>query len=114
MLTSDGRKLSKITDGGSKYIVLATDGEPDTCPGTCVGPTCPVPDRPGWPRDPQCGQDRSVAAVQEAFKQGIKGSRLVSIPEAGHMVIAEKTARVVEAIAGFCDRTTDDGRRTTD
>ena len=33
------------------------------------------------------------------FKKGIKGAQLVSIPEAGHMVIAEKTAAVVEAIS---------------
>ena len=32
------------------------------------------------------------------FKKGIKGAELVSIPEAGHMVIAEKTAAVVEAV----------------
>ena len=32
------------------------------------------------------------------FKKGIKGAELVSIPEAGHMVIVEKTAQVVEAI----------------
>jgi pimeloyl-ACP methyl ester carboxylesterase len=33
-----------------------------------------------------------------AFKKGIAGARLVSIPEAGHMVIVEKTAQVVDAI----------------
>ena len=32
------------------------------------------------------------------FKKGIKGAELVSIPEAGHMVIVEKTPAVVEAI----------------
>ena len=32
------------------------------------------------------------------FKKGIAGSELVSIPEAGHMVILEKTPAVVEAI----------------
>lgn len=32
------------------------------------------------------------------FKKGIVGSELVSIPEAGHMVIVEKTPAVVEAI----------------
>lgn len=32
------------------------------------------------------------------FKKGIKGAELVSIPEAGHMVIVEKTAAVVEAV----------------
>lgn len=35
------------------------------------------------------------------FKTRIAGARLVSIPEAGHMVILEKTAQVVEAIAGL-------------
>jgi pimeloyl-ACP methyl ester carboxylesterase len=33
------------------------------------------------------------------FKKGIAGAELVSIPEAGHMVIVEKTQAVVEAIA---------------
>ena len=33
-----------------------------------------------------------------AFKKGIKGAELVSIPEAGHMVIVEQIAAVVEAI----------------
>ena len=32
------------------------------------------------------------------FKKGLAGSELVSIPEAGHMVIVEKTPAVVEAI----------------
>jgi pimeloyl-ACP methyl ester carboxylesterase len=34
-----------------------------------------------------------------AFKKGIAGAELVSIPEAGHMVMLEKTAQVVEAIS---------------
>lgn len=34
----------------------------------------------------------------EAFRAGIAGSELVVIPEAGHMVPLEQTARVVEAI----------------
>ena len=33
------------------------------------------------------------------FKKGIAGAQLVSIPEAGHMVIMEKTAAVVDAIS---------------
>jgi pimeloyl-ACP methyl ester carboxylesterase len=33
------------------------------------------------------------------FKKGIAGSQLVSIPEAGHMVIVEKTQAVADAIA---------------
>jgi pimeloyl-ACP methyl ester carboxylesterase len=36
-----------------------------------------------------------------AFKKGISGSSLVSIPEAGHMVILEKTAAVAEAITAL-------------
>ena len=64
--------LGRVADPGPKYILLATDGEPDTCPGTCVGKQCPVPDRAAWPRNPQCGQDRSIAAVQAAFAKGIK------------------------------------------
>jgi pimeloyl-ACP methyl ester carboxylesterase len=34
-----------------------------------------------------------------AFKKGIAGSQLVSIPEAGHMVIAEKPDAVAQAVA---------------
>jgi hypothetical protein len=40
---------------GPKYILLVTDGNPNTC---MVG-------------DPQCGQDQSVAAVQAAYTAGI-------------------------------------------
>jgi len=49
--------LGMVTDPGAKAIVLATDGEPDGC-----GPL----------RDPQCGQDDSVAAIQDAFTAGIR------------------------------------------
>ena len=43
--------------------------------------------------------DRLMPPVYaHAFKKGIAGAQLVSIPEAGHMVIVEKTAAVVEAI----------------
>jgi hypothetical protein len=64
-------ELEKVKEAGPKYIVLATDGEPDTCPGTCNG-NCAIGDRPGWPRDPNCGHDRSIAAVQAAFAKGIR------------------------------------------
>jgi len=63
--------LNQVTEPGLKFILLATDGEPDTCPGVCMG-TCPVADRPGWPRDPNCGQDKSISAVQAAFAKGIR------------------------------------------
>jgi hypothetical protein len=42
--------LGAFQEPGPKYILLVTDGQPDTC---------------GVP-DPQCGQDDAVAAVQEA------------------------------------------------
>jgi pimeloyl-ACP methyl ester carboxylesterase len=44
--------------------------------------------------------DRLIPPVYaQAFKKAIKGAELVSIPEAGHMLIWEKTARVADAIA---------------
>ena len=44
--------------------------------------------------------DRLIPPVYaHAFKKGIKGSELVSIPEAGHMAIVEQTAAVVEAVS---------------
>lgn len=43
--------------------------------------------------------DRLIPPVYaHGFKKGIKGSELVSIPEAGHMVIVEKTDAVAEAV----------------
>ena len=44
--------------------------------------------------------DKVVSPVYaQAFKRGISGAQLVSIPEAGHMVTWEKTAEVAAAIA---------------
>jgi pimeloyl-ACP methyl ester carboxylesterase len=44
--------------------------------------------------------DRLIPPIYaHAFKKGIADARLVSIPEAGHMVTLEKTAAVVEAIS---------------
>jgi len=45
----------KPVPDGPKYILLVTDGSPDTC----------------WSKDPQCGQDASIKAVQAAYAQGI-------------------------------------------
>jgi pimeloyl-ACP methyl ester carboxylesterase len=43
--------------------------------------------------------DRLISPTYaHAFKKGIADARLVSIPEAGHMVTLEKTAQVVEAV----------------
>jgi hypothetical protein len=40
---------------GPKFILLVTDGNPNTCKT----------------KDPQCGQDRSIKAIQDAYLQGI-------------------------------------------
>jgi len=48
--------LLAASPGAAKYIVLISDGAPDTCATP----------------NPQCGQDRSVSAVQEAFRAGIE------------------------------------------
>jgi pimeloyl-ACP methyl ester carboxylesterase len=46
--------------------------------------------------------DRLIPPVYgPAFQAGISGSRLVKIPEAGHMVVLEKPAAVAEAIASL-------------
>lgn len=47
--------LNDTTDAGPKYILLATDGNPNTCEAT----------------DPQCGQDRAIKAAQDAYAAGI-------------------------------------------
>ena len=46
--------------------------------------------------------DRLISPTYaHVFKRGIAGSRLISIPEAGHMVILEKPVAVVEAISSL-------------
>ncbi len=65
------RLLVAYKEEGPKFIVLATDGEPDTCPGTGSN-SGPVHLRSSFPRDPNCGHDESVAAVQAAFAMGIR------------------------------------------
>jgi hypothetical protein len=59
-------QLAAFTEFGPKFILLVTDGEPDTC-------TQP---------DPQCGQDQSIAAAQAAFSQGI-GTFAIGVGEIG-------------------------------
>lgn len=49
-------ELDALEVAGRKYIVLATDGEPDTCAEP----------------DPQNGQDESVAAAEAAYAAGIE------------------------------------------
>jgi pimeloyl-ACP methyl ester carboxylesterase len=46
--------------------------------------------------------DRMIPPVYgPAFETGIAGSRLVRVPEAGHMVILEKPGAIAEAVAAF-------------
>ncbi len=54
--------LNQFPEPGPKYLLLVTDGQPDTC----------------GVMDPQCGQDASVAAVQYARTMGI-GTFVVGI-----------------------------------
>ncbi len=61
--TPTGHALSRVTldllaepPEARKYILLFSDGAPDTCMTT----------------KPQCGQDRAVFAVQRAFRAGIE------------------------------------------
>ena len=49
-------ELAAYSEIGPKYILLVTDGEPDTCAHP----------------DPQCGQAESIAAVQAAHAEGIQ------------------------------------------
>ena len=57
---------------GPKFILLVTDGAPDTC----------------WAINPQCGQDAAIKAAQDAYAKGITtyvlgiGSVLASDPKA--------------------------------
>lgn len=55
-LTRVTRELLMTPDGARKFIFLFSDGAPDTCLTT----------------RPQCGQDRAVFAVQEAYRAGIE------------------------------------------
>jgi len=61
--TPTGHALNRVVpgllaevDSTEKYILLISDGAPDTCATT----------------NPQCGQDRAVFAVQQAFRAGIQ------------------------------------------
>nr|PZN29135.1 MAG: hypothetical protein DIU78_01035 [Pseudomonadota bacterium] len=65
---------------GPKYILLVTDGNPNTCRTL----------------DPQCGQDLSVKAVQEAWAQGI-GTFVVGI---GDIVTANTGCEAAQARCG--------------
>ncbi|HLV68423.1 MAG TPA: vWA domain-containing protein [Polyangiaceae bacterium] len=65
---------------GPKYILLVTDGNPNTCKTL----------------DPQCGQDLSVKAAQDAWAQGI-GTFVVGI---GDIVTTNTGCTVMQARCG--------------
>jgi hypothetical protein len=67
--------LAAVTDPGPKFIVLATDGDPDDCKQF----------------DPNCGQDEAVAATQAAYKQGI-GTFVIGISDDVHAVFLQDVA----------------------
>jgi hypothetical protein len=48
--------LLKFNVAGPKYLLVITDGDPDTCKNF----------------DPQCGQDLAIGAAQAAFTSGVK------------------------------------------
>lgn len=54
-VTAAYEALAALESAGNKYILLVTDGEPDTC-------TKP---------NPQCGQDPAIGAVQAAYAAGV-------------------------------------------
>lgn len=58
------RALQAFNEPGPKHILLATDGDPDTCA------------KP----DPQCGQDEAVSAAEDAFAAGI-GTFVIGISD---------------------------------
>jgi hypothetical protein len=55
-ITRVTKDLAAESQEARKYILLFSDGAPDTCSTT----------------KPQCGQDRAVFAVQEAFRAGVE------------------------------------------
>lgn len=56
--------LSGVTIEGPKYLLVVTDGEPDTCK---------VP-------NPQCGQDAAIGAAQAAYAAGIT-TYVIGLPD---------------------------------
>ena len=58
------KALTDFIEPGPKYIVLATDGDPDTCA------------RP----NPQCGQEEAIVAAQSAYSAGI-GTFVIGISD---------------------------------
>jgi hypothetical protein len=67
--------LADVKDPGPKYILLATDGDPDDCKQA----------------DPNCGQDESVAETQAAFAQKI-GTFVIGISDDVHAVFLQDIA----------------------
>jgi hypothetical protein len=79
-ITKVAGSLAAVTDPGPKYIILATDGEPDTCAQP----------------NPQNGQPQAVAAAQAAHAQGI-GTFIIAV---GNQVSAGHQQDMANAGAG--------------
>jgi von Willebrand factor type A domain len=60
------KALEDFEGFGPKFLLVVTDGEPDTCSEP----------------DPQCGQDEAIAAVQAAHEKGI-GTFVIGVGEIG-------------------------------
>jgi hypothetical protein len=74
-IKASAKVLAGVTDPGPKYILLATDGDPDDCKQA----------------DPNCGQDESVAETQAAFMQKI-GTFVIGISDDVHAVFLQDIA----------------------
>jgi hypothetical protein len=71
-------QLEAITEPGQKFIILATDGEPDTCDDPdAQGSDCPTGTVP-CTLPAGLARDASVAAVTAAFDKGIT-TRVISV-----------------------------------
>jgi len=91
------KALTDFTEPGPKYVVLATDGDPDTCA------------RP----NPQCGQEEAITAAQDAYAAGI-GTFVIGISDdvaswhLQQMANAGKGLDVAPPDAGFYNTCTRD------
>jgi von Willebrand factor type A domain len=74
-IKAGAKVLADVTEAGPKFIVLATDGDPDDCKQS----------------DPNCGQDESVAETQSAYTQKI-GTFVIGISDDVHAVFLQDIA----------------------
>ncbi len=74
-IKAGAKVLADVKDAGPKFILLATDGDPDDCKQA----------------DPNCGQDESVAEAQAAYAQKI-GTFVIGISDDVHAVFLQDIA----------------------